>query len=39
MLALPHPEVAALEQGRAADRGVWLDRVRRAVEALVASGS
>ncbi len=39
MLALPHPEVAALEQGRAADRGVWLDRVRRAVDALSAPGS
>ena len=36
MLALPHPEVAAMEQARAADRGPWLRRLRRAVEALEA---
>ena len=34
MLALPQPEVAAMEQARAADRGVWLARLRRAVAAL-----
>lgn len=34
MLALPHPEVAALEQARAADRGIWLARLRAAVAAL-----
>lgn len=34
MLALPHPEVAAMEQARAADRRGWLDRLRRAVDHL-----
>jgi short-subunit dehydrogenase len=34
MLALPHPEVAAMEQARAADRRTWLRRLRRAVESL-----
>jgi len=34
MLALPQPEVAAMEQARAADRGMWLARLRRAVAAL-----
>lgn len=34
MLALPHPEVAALEQARATDRGTWLARLRAAVAAL-----
>ena len=34
MLALPQPEVASMEQARAADRGVWLARLRRAVAAL-----
>lgn len=34
MLALPHPEVAAMEQARAADRRGWLSRLRRAVDHL-----
>lgn len=34
MLALPHPEVAAMEQARAADRRGWLTRLRRAVDHL-----
>jgi len=34
MLALPQPEVAAMEQARAAARGMWLARLRRAVAAL-----
>ena len=34
MLALPQPEVAMMEQARAADRGMWLARLRRAVAAL-----
>lgn len=34
MLALSQPEVAAMEQARAADRGMWLARLRRAVAAL-----
>jgi NAD(P)-dependent dehydrogenase (short-subunit alcohol dehydrogenase family) len=34
MLALPHPEVAQMEQGRAADREGWLARVRAALRAL-----
>jgi len=34
MLALPHPEVARMEQLRASDRREWLARLRRAVEAL-----
>jgi len=34
MLALPHPEVAAMEQARAGDRGAWLGRLRHAVERL-----
>ena len=38
MLALPHPEVAALEQARAADRGRWLSRLRAAVAALGGDG-
>jgi NAD(P)-dependent dehydrogenase (short-subunit alcohol dehydrogenase family) len=34
MLALPHPEVVAMEQARAADRRGWLVRLRRAVDQL-----
>lgn len=34
MLALPHPEVTAMEQARAADRRGWLARLRRAVDHL-----
>lgn len=34
MLALPHPEVAAMEHARIADRRAWLRRLRRAVAAL-----
>jgi len=34
MLALPHPEVARMEQARAADRGDWIGRMRRAIAAL-----
>jgi NAD(P)-dependent dehydrogenase (short-subunit alcohol dehydrogenase family) len=34
VLALPHPEVAAMEQARAADRRGWLVRLRRAVDHL-----
>jgi NAD(P)-dependent dehydrogenase (short-subunit alcohol dehydrogenase family) len=34
MLALPHPEVTAMEQARAADRRGWLARLRRAVDNL-----
>ena len=33
-LILPHPEVAAYEQGRAADRDGWLSGVRHAVDQL-----
>jgi len=33
-LALPHPEVARMEQARAADRGSWLERLRAAVAVL-----
>ena len=33
-LALPHPEVARMEQARAADRGSWLARLRAAVATL-----
>jgi NAD(P)-dependent dehydrogenase (short-subunit alcohol dehydrogenase family) len=32
MLALPHPEVARMEQSKVADRDKWLVRLRRAVE-------
>ena len=39
MLALPHPEVAAMEQARAIDRRAWLARLRRAVDDLRAGGS
>ena len=39
MLALPHPEVAVMEQARAADRRGWLERLRRAVEGLAAAAS
>jgi NAD(P)-dependent dehydrogenase (short-subunit alcohol dehydrogenase family) len=39
MLALPHPEVAAMEQARAVDRRTWLARLRAAVAALPAGGS
>lgn len=34
MLALPQPEVASMEQARAADHDAWLARLRRAVGAL-----
>ena len=34
MLALPHPEVAAMELARASDRRMWLARLRAAVAAL-----
>ncbi len=34
MLALPHPEVAAMELARANDRRTWLARLRAAVAAL-----
>jgi NAD(P)-dependent dehydrogenase (short-subunit alcohol dehydrogenase family) len=33
-LALPHPEVARMEQARAGDRALWLARLREAVAAL-----
>ena len=39
MLALPHPEVAAMEQARAADRRGWLERLRSAVVGLDRSAS
>ena len=39
MLALPHPEVAAMEQARAVDRSGWLERLRRAVDGLSGGGS
>lgn len=39
MLALPHPEVTAMEQARASDRGSWLARLRAAVAALPAGAS
>ncbi len=39
MLALPHPEVAAMEQARAVDRSGWLERLRRAVDGLTGGGS
>jgi NAD(P)-dependent dehydrogenase (short-subunit alcohol dehydrogenase family) len=39
MLALPHPEVGAMEQARAADRKGWLERLRRAVDGLPAAGA
>ena len=39
MLALPQPEVAAMEQARATDRRAWLARLRRAVAALQADAS
>ncbi len=39
MLALPHPEVAAMEQARAADRRGWLARLRSAVAGLDRSAS
>jgi len=34
VLALPHPEVARMEQARAADRTGWLERMRAAIAAL-----
>jgi NAD(P)-dependent dehydrogenase (short-subunit alcohol dehydrogenase family) len=34
LLALPHPEVARMEQARAGDRALWLARLREAVAAL-----
>ncbi len=34
MLALPHPEVTRMEQARAADRDVWIGRMREAVAAI-----
>ena len=34
MLALPHPEVAAMELARASDRRMWLARLRAAVATL-----
>jgi len=34
ILALPHPEVARMEQARAADRGSWIVRMRQAIGAL-----
>jgi NAD(P)-dependent dehydrogenase (short-subunit alcohol dehydrogenase family) len=34
LLALPHPEVARMEQSRVADRATWLARLRDAVTAL-----
>jgi NAD(P)-dependent dehydrogenase (short-subunit alcohol dehydrogenase family) len=34
MLALPHPEVTRMEQSRAADRDVWIGRMREAVTAI-----
>jgi len=37
MLALPHPEVARMEQARAADRTGWLARMRQAVAAIAGS--
>ena len=39
MLALPHPEVAAMEQARTSDRRSWLARLRAAVAALSTSAS
>jgi len=39
MLALPHPEVAAMELARASDRRSWLARLRAAVAALQGSAS
>jgi len=36
VLALPHPEVSAMEQARVADRRTWLIRLRRAVLGLTA---
>ena len=35
VLALPHPEVARMEQARAADRTGWMIRMRQAVTAVV----
>lgn len=37
MLALPHPEVARMEQARAGDRDGWLMRMRTAIAALAPS--
>jgi NAD(P)-dependent dehydrogenase (short-subunit alcohol dehydrogenase family) len=37
VLALPHPEVARMEQARAADRSGWLARMREAVAAIAGS--
>jgi len=37
VLALPHPEVARMEQARAADRAGWLARMREAVAAVAGS--
>jgi NAD(P)-dependent dehydrogenase (short-subunit alcohol dehydrogenase family) len=34
MLSLPHPEVARMEQARAADRDGWMHRMREAVAAI-----
>lgn len=39
MLALPHPEVAAMEVARASDRRTWLARLRAAVAALPTTSS
>jgi NAD(P)-dependent dehydrogenase (short-subunit alcohol dehydrogenase family) len=39
LLALPHPEVARMEQARAADRGPWLARLRSAVATLGGASS
>lgn len=39
MLALPQPEVAAMELARVEDRGRWLARLRGAVAALTRDGS
>lgn len=36
VIALPHPEVAQIEQARAVDHDAWLARVRRALATLVA---
>jgi len=39
LLALPHPEVAAMERARVEDRDGWLERLRRAVAAITDDAS
>ena len=39
VLALPHPEVAAMELARATDREGWLSRLREAVASVTAAAS